>query len=312
MNINNNTSMFASIRQALKEKKNSNNIGIKDILKLEAPAKGGSNVYVIRILPYIKEPSNTFFEYNSYSWTDTNTGKWVSEVSPTTFNERCPITEEKIKAKNSKNISEDIKNKLNDIKFKKQWLVNAYIIDDPVNPQNNGTVKIIRMGKQLFDKIYSAIDDENPENLGDNIYLKPENTEGYNFKIVVEQGPKFITYVKSDFSRKMTLIDELDSKEKIDEILNNTFDLTHVLPVKSYQELSEILNEFLSSNEVSNKEINTYIDDKLDDNVNVNNNEDEVFNDNSSYEQIIPEEPSQKDIKNIQEIDDDFIKSILK
>lgn len=296
-------SMFSTIKDALKRKKTSNGNEIfKNFMKFE-PGKPGTsgNEYVVRFLPYIKEPQNTFFEFISYNWNSLSTGKWINEISPTTYGERCPIAEEKSRVFNNKSASQEELDKARLLKRTKQWLANIYIINDPVNPQNNGTIKILRMGKQLYDKVYNALDEENTESIGDAIFLNPNSSEGYNFRIICEHGPKFQTYARSDFSRNKSIIPELQTSDKIKEVLDSAFDLKSVFTVKSYDELKDVLNEHYFVNETSNI-VDTSISSNTLENI-IDNQESQ-----SQTNSIVEEHPSQT----INEIDDDFINNILK
>ena len=299
-------SMFSTIKQALKNKKSSaGNEVFKNFMRFE-PGKPGTsgNEYVVRFLPYLKDPENTFFEFISYNWNSLSTGKWINEISPVTFGERCPIAEEKAKIFNDKSSTQEDLDKARLLKRTKQWLANIYIVNDPINPQNNGTVKILRMGKQLYDKVYNALDEENSESIGNDIFLNPENSNGYNFRIICEQGPKFQTYARSDFSRNKTIISELSSPEKIKEILDTAFDLKSVFTVKSYNELKQILDEhyFINSRTNLNNELTS--SELIENNETIENN----FTNNNESSSIVNEQPSET----INEIDDEFINSILK
>lgn len=299
-------SMFSTIKQALKNKKSSaGNEVFKNFMRFE-PGKPGTsgNEYVVRFLPYLKDPENTFFEFISYNWNSLSTGKWINEISPVTFGERCPIAEEKAKIFNDKSSTQEDLDKARLLKRTKQWLANIYIVNDPINPQNNGTVKILRMGKQLYDKVYNALDEENSESIGNDIFLNPENSNGYNFRIICEQGPKFQTYARSDFSRNKTIISELSSPEKIKEILDTAFDLKSVFTVKSYNELKQILDEhyFINSRTNLNNELTS--SELIENNEIIENN----FTNNNESSSIVNEQPSET----INEIDDEFINSILK
>lgn len=299
-------SMFSTIKQALKNKKSSaGNEVFKNFMRFE-PGKPGTsgNEYVVRFLPYLKDPKNTFFEFISYNWNSLSTGKWINEISPVTFGERCPIAEEKAKIFNDKSSTQEDLDKARLLKRTKQWLANIYIVNDPINPQNNGTVKILRMGKQLYDKVYNALDEENSESIGNDIFLNPENSNGYNFRIICEQGPKFQTYARSDFSRNKTIIPELSSPEKIKEILDTAFDLKSVFTVKSYNELKQILDEhyFINSRTNLNNELTS--SELIENNETIENN----FTNNNESSSIVNEQPSET----INEIDDEFINSILK
>lgn len=300
-------SMFSTIKQALKNKKASNgNEVFKNFMKFE-PGKPGTNgnEYVIRFLPFIKDPQYTFFEYISYNWNSLSTGKWINEISPVTFGERCPIAEEKTKVFNDKSSSQEDLDKARLLKRTKQWLANIYVINDPINPQNNGTVKILRMGKQLYDKVYNALDEENSESIGDAIFLNPNNSEGYNFRIICEQGPKFPTYARSDFSRNKTSIPELQNIDKIKEVLDHAYDLKSVFTVKSYDELKQILNEHYFVNNISSQHDNELFSSKLIEGNSNKINEEIIETTNKT---IVEKQPTET----INEIDDDFINSILK
>lgn len=299
-------SMFSTIKQALKNKKSSaGNEVFKNFMRFE-PGKPGTsgNEYVVRFLPYLKDPENTFFEFISYNWNSLSTGKWINEISPVTFGERCPIAEEKAKIFNDKTSTQEALDKARLLKRTKQWLANIYIVNDPINPQNNGTVKILRMGKQLYDKVYNALDEENSESIGNDIFLNPENSNGYNFRIICEQGPKFQTYARSDFSRNKTIISELSSPEKIKEILDTAFDLKSVFTVKSYNELKQILDEHYFINSKTNLNSELTSSELIENNETIENN----FTNNNESSSIVNEQPSET----INEIDDDFINSILK
>ena len=77
-----NNEMFASIKEALTKPQQSSNF--KDILKLEPDTKP----YIVRLIPDIKNPANTFYHYFSHGWNSVATGQYFSALSPTTWGER--------------------------------------------------------------------------------------------------------------------------------------------------------------------------------------------------------------------------------
>ena len=117
-------------------------------------------------------------------------------------------------------------------------LVNVYVIDDPTNPDNNGKVKMLRYGKQLHKIITEAIEGEDAEEFGPRVF--DLGAEGVNFKIKVEQQGDYPTYVSSRFTTagKIDLSD--DQQEKA---YTGVFDLSQVFPLKSYDELKQMLDE---------------------------------------------------------------------
>lgn len=222
--------MFDSIRNALQ--KNATQSNIKNIMKFEK-----DKTYTVRLIPNISEPEKTFFHYYTYDWNSFSTGQYTSVVSPTTFGQKCPMTETKYRILRSGNDEE--KAKAQNLRRNERWLINAYVIDDPTTPENNGTVKIIRYGKQLHKIISDAIDGEGSEDYGPRIFDLSES--GVNLKIKCEQQGDYITYVSSKF----TLPKKIDgmTDEKAEEIYKNVFDLTSVIPTKSHEELLETLDE---------------------------------------------------------------------
>jgi hypothetical protein len=194
------------------------------------------NTFTVRLLPFAKDPSKTFFHYYNHGWNSFATGQYVQTLSPQTFGERDPIAEERFKVLRTG--SEEDKEKMSAVRRLEKWLVNVYVIDDPVNPDNNGKVKILRYGKQLQKIITEAIEGEDAEEFGPRIF--DLGSEGVNFKIKVEQQGDFPTYVSSRFT-SAGKIDLSEDEQK--GIYDGAFDLTEVFTLKSYDELKEMFNE---------------------------------------------------------------------
>ena len=144
--INNN--IFQSIKSALAQ--SNNDSGLSNILRTEV-----GNTYTVRLLP-AKDPKNTFFHFYTHGWNSYATGKYVAATSPQTFGERDPISEERFRVLRSGTDAE--KEKIKTIGRSEKWLVNVLVINDPVNAENNGQVKLLRYGKQLQKIILDAIE----------------------------------------------------------------------------------------------------------------------------------------------------------
>jgi len=224
-------SMFESIKTALVRQDNGNS-SYRDILRMEA-----DKTYVVRLLPNIKDPAKTFFHFYQHAFNSFATGKFMSVVSPSSFGERDPISE--LKYKLIRTGSDEEKKKAATLAWSERWLVNAYIVDDPTNPDNNGKVKILQFGKQLHKIIMRAIDGDDADDLGVKVFsLK---ADGVNLKITCETQGGFKTYTSSKFSMPRA-IDGVTDKN-IDEILGTMHDLEKINPVKSYDDLKKILDE---------------------------------------------------------------------
>jgi len=222
--------MFDSIKDALQ--KNAVQSGTRNILKFEK-----DKTYTVRLIPNVSSPEKTFFHYYTYDWSSFGTGQYTSVLSPTTFGQRCPITDTKFKV--LRNGTDEEKAKANLLRRNERWLINAYVVDDPTNPENNGTLKIIRYGKQLHKIISDAIDGEGSEDFGPRIFDLSEN--GVNFKIKSEQQGDYISYTSSKFTMPRKIEGMTDTKAE--EVYNLAFDLTSIVSTKSQDELLEILDE---------------------------------------------------------------------
>jgi hypothetical protein len=230
--------MFESIKGALT--KNNENISskVKDYLRCEV-----GNTYIVRLLPNVKDPAKTFFHYYSYGWNSFSTGQLVTVVSPTTWNQRDPIAEERYRILRTG--SEKEKEKALAIRRRENWLVNVYVVYDPVNSDNNGKVKLLRFGRQLHKIIMNAIEGEEATELGPRIF--DLSSKGCNLRIKVEKQGEYPTYVSSKFSTSKE-IEGLD-EDSFKKIYSSAFDLESYVSVKSYDELKEILDTHYHSTE---------------------------------------------------------------
>jgi len=225
------TSMFESIKGALTKDNGPTASKIKDYLRCEV-----GNTYTVRLLPNVKDPSKTFFHYYSYGWNSLTTGQLVTAISPTTWNQRDPIAEERFRV--LRNGTDKEKEKALAIKRRENWMVNIFVINDPVNPDNNNKTKVLRFGRQLHKIIMDAIEGEEAEDLGPRIFdLSPK---GCNLRIKVEKQGDYPTYVSSKFSTPKE-IEGLD-EDSYNKIYSGAYDLESYVSVKSYDELKGLLD----------------------------------------------------------------------
>ena len=78
--------MFESIKGAMVKSAQQNTTS--NIMRLKP-----SNTYTLRLVPFEKDPSKTFFHYYSHGWVSEMTGQYLSAISPQTWGERDPIAE---------------------------------------------------------------------------------------------------------------------------------------------------------------------------------------------------------------------------
>jgi hypothetical protein len=229
-----NSTMFQSIKAALN--KNNDKSGGSGLYN-EIMKTAVGNTYTVRLLPDSKSPADGFLHYYVHGWNSFATGAYVQAISPQTFGERDPISEERFRAKRTG--TDDEKSKMEAVRRSEKWLVNVYVIDDPANPENNGKVKILRYGKQLQKIILEAIEGEDAEEYGvERVFdLGPE---GVNLKIKVEQQGDYPSYVSSRFTAAGKLKLSEDEQQKIYDSANT---LKDVFTVKSFDELKQMVDE---------------------------------------------------------------------
>jgi|TARA_R110002050_G_scaffold163180_1_gene293137 hypothetical protein len=224
--------MFSQIASALSQDNQQSNTKYKDILKLSV-----GNIYTVRLLPNVTDPSKTFFHYYSHAWESFATGQYMSTVSPQTFGERDPIAEARYSL--GKHGSDEEKAKATKIVRRENWLANVYVVNDPSNPDNDGKVKLLRFGKQLYKIIMDAVNGDDAEDFGPRIF--DLSKDGCNFKIKCERQGDFPTYVSSRFAPPSKIAGM--TTESAEEVCGSINDLESVFTVKSYDDLNKVLDE---------------------------------------------------------------------
>ena len=222
--------MFESIRGAMAKTTQQNTTS--NIMRLKP-----GNTYTLRLVPFVIDPSKTFFHYYSHGWVSEMTGQFQSAISPQTWGDRDPIAEARYKI--SRTGSEEEKEKAKALNRKENWLVNVYVVKDPDNPENEGKVKILRFGRQLHKIVMEAIEGDDADEFGERIF--DLSKDGCSFRVKVEEQGGYPTYVSSRFASPSKITGVTDDTVK--EIYENTFDLENVFPVKNYDELQVMLNE---------------------------------------------------------------------
>ena len=236
--------MFNEIKASLTDKKDSS---YKEIMKFE-PGK----TYVVRLVPNVTDPKSTMYHYYHHSWNSLCTGQFVTVLCPSTYGEQCPIDQLVLKTYNTGTAEE--KEKIKPITRKENWFVNAYVVTDPTNPENEGKVKVIRYGKELAKIINAAIDGDDADEFGVKIF---DVAEGCSLKIKCESrtgmggSRAFVTYSASKFTSPSKL-EGIDPK-KLDAIYEAAHDLSKFNKPKTYAELQRMLDQhFFCIQDVTN------------------------------------------------------------
>jgi len=220
--------MFESIKEALNKKSTG---GFGEMLRTEI-----DNTYEVKILANCAEPAKTFFHYYMHGWNSFATGEYVSILSPTTFNERDPISEDRFKT--LKMGSEEEKEKVKTVRRAEKWLVNVLVIKDPTNPENEGKVKILRYGKQLQKILLDAIEGDDAEEFGEKVFDFAANNAV--LKIKVDRNGDFANYTSSRFTTGTKF--EMEDEQEQQRVLSELHDLEAVYDPKTYDEVKAFYN----------------------------------------------------------------------
>lgn len=221
-----NKSMFESIKEELNKSKAKS--GLRDILRTPP-----GHTYTVRLIPNIQDPKKTFFHYYNFGWESYATGEYVQFVSPSTWGERDPIAEGRLKL--LKHGTPEEKAKAEKLLRRENWLVNVYVINDTNEPENNGKVKMLRYGRQIQKILDEAMNGEDADQYGSRIF--DLSGAGCSFKIKAEKQGEYPTFVSSRFSPPGEVPALGSDTKKIEAVYNSIHALDTVFRVQSYDEL---------------------------------------------------------------------------
>ena len=209
--------------------------------------KAGNGYAVIRFLPAPKGEEMPWVRLWNHAFQGP-TGQWYIENSLTTLNQKDPVSEYNTQLWNSgvesdKEIARKQKRKLS-------YYANIYVVEDRMNPENNGKVMLYKFGKKIFDKLMEAMQPEFPDE-------KPINPfdlwEGANFMLKIRKVDGYWNYDKSGFESASQL---KSSDEELEAIYNAEHSLAEFnapKSFKSYDELKTRLDAVLSGTVVATK-----------------------------------------------------------
>jgi hypothetical protein len=199
--------------------------------------KTGNGYAVIRFLP--APPNEDLPWVRVFSHGFQSKGGWYIENCPTTIGQKCPVCEANNELWNSGN--DDDKNIARDRKRKLSYISNILVVDDPVNPANNGKVFLYRYGKKIFDKINDKMNpqfnDEDPVNPFD-------FWQGANFKLKIRQVEGYRNYDKSEFSASSPLLEGND--KELESLWRKEYSLQDFVKPDQFKSHAELKMKFQS------------------------------------------------------------------
>ena len=203
------------------------------IWKLERD-KTGNGYAVIRFLPAKEGEDVPWVRIWTHGFK--GPGGWYIENSLTTIGKDDPVSKANTALWNSgvdsdKNIARERRRKLS-------YYSNIYIVEDSLNPQNEGKVFLFRYGKKIFEKITGVM---NPE-FADETPLNPfDFWEGANFKMKMRQVEGFPNYDKSEFTDVVPLSED---EKKMEDIWSQQYSLNEIIEEKNFKNYAELEARF--------------------------------------------------------------------
>lgn len=211
----------------------------------------GEGKVTIRFLPATNRKVGSFVKILKHN-TNRN-GKYINVICPKTFDKKadCPICSYKnsIWGENEKLARTFLASPL--------YFTNILIVQDKVNPENEGKVFLIRFGNQIFKHIEECMKEEVD-------YLDFDNGRNFIFKIQKDKEGRN-DYTLSRFSDAQTAICNGDEEEQLNVFksiydLEEFYDNSKVLPV---EELQKKLDFFLEASANKPKTAEEKVKEKL-------------------------------------------------
>ena len=205
--------------------------------------KSGNGFALLRFLP---QPSGEDLPWvRVWNHAFSGPGGWYIENSLTTIGKNDPVSEYNTELWNSGNEAD--KETARKQKRILKYYANVLIVSDPKHPENDGTIRLFRFGKKIFDKITEAM---NPA-FEDETAMNPfDMWKGANFKLKIRKVDGYWNYDKSEFDS----VSEIEGgDDRLEEIYNGLHSLQEFVSPKSfktYDELKEKLHKTLTGSSV--------------------------------------------------------------
>jgi len=201
--------------------------------------KAGNGYAVLRFLPAAEGEDLPWVRYWDHGFKGP-TGAWYIERSLTSIGQTDPVGELNSRLWNT-GLEAD-KDRARAQKRRLHYVVNALVVSDPANPENEGKVFLYQFGKKIFDKIMDvmqpAFQDETPVNPFD-------FWEGADFKLKIRNVEGYRNYDKSEFASAAALSDDDSKLEEIYSKLHKLSEFTEPSNYKPYDELKAKLQRVL-------------------------------------------------------------------
>lgn len=242
-NLKRNSNSFEKLTKAIEATSQPAEAGSKEDTRYWTPSvdKAGNGMAVIRFLPEPAVDGDDAIPWTRiFSHGFQGPGGWLIDNCLTTLNDKCPVCEHNSTLWNSG--IEANKEIVRKQKRKLSYVANIYIVSDPSNPENEGTVRLFKFGKKIFDKIEEAMKPE----FADETAINPFDLwAGANFKLKIRKVEGYRNYDKSEFAEAGPLLDDDAQLESIWKQEHSLKEITDKKNFKSYDALKARLDKAL-------------------------------------------------------------------
>lgn len=216
--------------------------------KVNAAGEGYS---VVRLLPAAEGEEYPFAHWHEHNFQGLN-GKWYIERCPTSIQREDPVCQVNTKLWDTGiEANRDIVRKRSRVS---KYVVNVYVVEDTLSPENVGTVKKFNFGKKIWDKIEAKMFP--PE--GQKRYNPFNPLEGMNLIINIKSPNKRRNYDSSEWQivndrvtyPLFTKADGTADEDRIEAVLKQCHRLLPYLDAsnyKSYEDLKRNLERVLGT-----------------------------------------------------------------
>lgn len=207
------------------------------------PAPGEEPCPYVRVYDHgFKGPGGWYIEH---SLTTIGKQDFVAEENSRMWNVEDPIEQRANRAI----IRGDPKKKIPGRKRNLSYFANVYIVNDPANPENNGTVRLFRYGAKIHEKLMESMqpDPLDPDakqiNPFDLFGPSGNNPGGANFKLKIRKNAEgFRSYEKSVFAEPGPLFDDED---KMEEVWKKAHSLQEIIAPDKFKSPEELKARYL-------------------------------------------------------------------
>lgn len=197
---------------------------------------------LIRLLP---DPDGTpFIKVYSHavqSWDAVNKKKrWYLNTSPETIGAPCPASELWSALYNQG--SNEAKEEAKQFSRKMNYYVNILVVKDPLNPENDGQIKLWKFGTKLFDKFMAALNpSEQDRAMGEQPKELFNPLTGNNIKLKIKKANGFFNYDDTTIEQAVSVY--ADAETAKNEIITKAHKLSEFMEPASYKTYEESVKQ---------------------------------------------------------------------